>query len=816
MNTPQPCYHCALPVPPGSRFTAVVLGETRELCCPGCQAVAEAIVAGGLESYYQHRSEASANPETLPVQLTDELALYDRPDMQQSFVRHEGELAETTLLMEGISCAACGWLIEKQLRSLPAVAEARLNLSNHRLQVRWADAELPLSTLLAELRQIGYVAHPYQADQASEQLAAQNRLALRQLGVAGLLWFQAMMATMATWPEFNIDLSPEMHTILRWVALFLTTPIVFYSCAPFFKGAMRDLRTRHLTMDVSVSLAIGSAYIAGIWTSVTGVGELYFDAVGMFALFLLAGRYLERRARERTAAATAQLVNLLPASCLRLASDGQSERILLSELRTGDRVLVHPGSVLPADGRILDGQSSIDESLLTGEYLPQPRQTGDAVTAGTLNVEGALTVEVQALGQDTRLSAIVRLLERAQAEKPRLAEIADRAAQWFLLFSLIAAAAIGLLWWQLDASRAFWIVLSMLVATCPCALSLATPTALTAATGTLHKLGLLLTRGHVLEGLNQIDTVIFDKTGTLTEGRLALRAIRPLAGLDSDQCLALAAALENRSEHPIARAFGRAPLAAEQVQSTPGLGLEGQVGEQRLRIGQPGFVCELSRAATPPMPDEPGQWLLLGDTRGPLAWFVLDDRLRADAPALLAACKARGWRTLLLSGDSSPMVSSVATELGIDEARGGLRPDDKLAVLQQLHRQGRKVLMLGDGVNDVPVLAAADISVAMGSATDLAKTSADAVLLSNRLDALIHAFDLARRTRRVIIENLVWAALYNGLMLPFAALGWITPVWAAVGMSISSLTVVLNALRLTRQPKLQVFDATPDTRPLPA
>jgi Cu2+-exporting ATPase len=675
---------------------------------------------------------------------------------------------------------------------------------------------LPLSQVLSELRHIGYAAHPYQADRASEQLASENRLALRQLGVAGLLWFQAMMATMATWPEFNIDLSPELHTILRWVALFLTTPIVFYSCAPFFKGAMRDLRTRHLTMDVSVSLAIGSAYIAGIWTSITGVGELYFDAVGMFALFLLAGRYLERRARERTAAATAQLVNLLPASCLRLSADGQSERILLSELRVGDQVLVHPGAILPADGKILDGQSSIDESLLTGEYLPQPRTLGDAVTAGTLNVEGALTVEVLALGQDTRLSAIVRLLDRAQAEKPRLAEIADRAAQWFLLLTLIASACIGLLWWELDSSRAFWIVLAMLVATCPCALSLATPTALTAATGTLHKLGLLLTRGHVLEGLNQIDTVIFDKTGTLTEGRLALRSIRPLGALDSDQCLGLAAALENRSEHPIARAFGRAPLAAEEVHSTPGLGLEGVVGEQRLRIGQPGFVCELSGAAIPLMPGEAGQWLLLGDNAGPLAWFVLDDRLRADAPALLEACRARGWRTLLLSGDSSPMVASVAAELGIDEARGGLRPDDKLQVLQQLHKEGRKVLMLGDGVNDVPVLAAADISVAMGSATDLAKTSADAVLLSNRLDALVQAFSLARRTRRVIIENLLWAGLYNGLMLPFAALGWITPVWAAVGMSISSLTVVLNALRLTRLPSTPAASATPETRPLPA
>jgi Cu2+-exporting ATPase len=320
----------------------------------------------------------------------------------------------------------------------------------------------------------------------------------------------------------------------------------------------------------------------------------------------------------------------------------------------------------------------------------------------------------------------------------------------------------------------------------------------------------------VLEGLNQIDTVIFDKTGTLTEGRLALRSIRPLGPLDSDQCLSLAAALENRSEHPIARAFGRAPLAAEEVHSTPGLGLEGVVGAQRLRIGQPNFVCELSGAAVPLMPDEAGQWLLLGDNVGPLAWFVLDDRLRADAPALLAACKARGWRTLLLSGDTSPMVASVAAELGIDEARGGLRPDDKLQVLQQLHKEGRKVLMLGDGVNDVPVLAAADISVAMGSATDLAKTSADAVLLSNRLDALVQAFSLARRTRRVIIENLLWAGLYNGLMLPFAALGWITPVWAAVGMSISSLTVVLNALRLTRMPSAPVLNATPETRPLPA
>lgn len=796
------CYHCTLPVPAGGRFVASVLGERRDFCCPGCQAVAEAIVAGGLERYYLHRSEASINPQVLPTPLADEQALFDRPDVQATFVRHghgdDSAVADTTLMIEGITCAACGWLIERHLRTLPAVVEARLNLSNHRLHLRWHDVTLPLSEVLSELRSIGYAGHPYQADKATEHLARENRRSLRQLGVAGLLWFQAMMATMATWPEFNLDLSPEMHTILRWVAMFLTTPIVFYSCAPFFKGALRDLRARHLTMDVSVSLAIGAAYLAGLWTAVTGVGELYFDAVGMFALFLLTGRYLERRARERTSAATAQLVNLLPSSCLRLDADGQTERVLTDQLRLHDRVLVQPGAMLPADGRIIEGRSSIDESLLTGESLPQPRQAGDAVTAGTANVDSVLTVEVLALGADTRLCAIVRLLERAQSEKPPLAQVADRAAQWFLLISLVLAACVGLLWWQLDAARAFWIVLAMLVATCPCALSLATPTALTAATGTLHSLGLLLTRGHVLEGLNRVDTVIFDKTGTLTEGRLTLRAIRSLGALSSDDCLSLAAALESRSEHPIARAFGQTPLTAEGVVATPGLGLEGQVNGRLLRIGQPAFVCALSGGAVPMMPNEPGQWLLLGDNTQALAWLVLDDRLRDDAAVLVRACKQRGWQTLLLSGDSSPMVSSVAAQLQIDDTRGSLRPDDKLAILQQLRTEGRTILMIGDGVNDVPVLAAADISIAMGSATDLAKTSADAVLLSNRLLVLVDAFGLARRTRRIILENLAWAGLYNGLVLPFAALGWVTPLWAAAGMSVSSLVVVLNALRLTR------------------
>jgi Cu2+-exporting ATPase len=797
-NLPLPCYHCALPVPAGQRWRATVLEQTRDFCCPGCQAVAEAIVANGLAPFYQHRSDASQNPRALPAQPPDELALFDREDVQRPFVRELDDGREITLMVEGISCAACGWLIEKHLRALPEVREARLNLSSQRLHLRWHAEALPLSQVLGGLRRIGYAAWPWQADQASERLAADNRRALRQLGVAGLLWFQAMMATMATWPEFNLDLSPQLHTILRWVAMLLTTPIVFYSCRPFFLGAARDLRRRQLGMDVSVALAIGGAYGAGLWTSRTGQGELYFDAVGMFALFLLSGRYLERRARARTAQATTQLVNLLPASCLRLDEHGHGHRVLLGEMRPGQRVLVPAGALIGVDGHILDGQSRVDEALLSGESLPQWRGPGARVTGGTLNIDSALTVEVLAVGAHTQLSAMVRLLERAQAEKPRLARIADQAAHYFVVVSLALAVAVGLFWWHWAPTRAFWVVLAMLVATCPCALSLATPTALVAATGSLQRLGLLLSRGHVLEGLGRIDTLIVDKTGTLTEGRLRLRAVQPLGGLSADACLALAAALENHSEHPIARAFGRAEQAAEQVRSVPGLGLEGRVEGRLLRIGAADFVCALSATPVPRAPDRPGQSLLLGDRKGALAWLLLDDPVRGDADRLLQACRARGWRILLLSGDRSAHVAAVAAELGIDDARGGLDSKAKLAVLRGLQAEGRKVLVLGDGVNDAPVLAAADISVAMGSGTDLARVSADAVLLGSHLGALVDAFDLAARTRRVIAQNLTWAVLYNGLMLPFAALGWVTPLWAALGMSVSSLTVVLNALRLTR------------------
>ena len=802
MTQPTPCYHCGEPVPAGSSWFSTILGEQRAMCCPGCQAVADAIVAGGLESYYTHRTENSANPEALPQALQDELEMLDRSDVQQRYVRSDGDQQQIELLIEGISCAACGWLIEKRLMQMPGVGEATLNLGNNRLNLAWDATQTRLSVLLGEIKRIGYAAHPYEPDKASEQIARENRQYLRRLGLAGLMFMQVMMATMALWDGFNQDVTPAMAVTLRWAALILTTPVVLYSCAPFFRGAWRDLKNRRLSMDVSVSMAIGSAYAAGIWATLTSSGEIYFDSVVMFAFFLLAGRYLERRARQRTVESTAKLVNLLPPSTLRVDAEGQPQRIMLEEVQPGDLLEVKPGESIPADGVITRGVSSIDESALSGEYLPLAKQVGDRVTAGTLNVEGPLQIQVSAVGTDTRLSAIVRLLERAQADKPRLARLADQVAQYFLITVLVSIVLVGGAWWWLvNGETAFWIIIAMLVATCPCALSLATPTALTTATGSLQKLGLLITRGHVLEGLNKIDTVILDKTGTLTEGRMTLERIVAFPGQDGERALQLARMIESRSEHPIARAFGRSATQAESVTSHPGQGLEGRCDGQLLRIGKPTYVAELGDWAAPALPDEAGQWLLIGDASGPLAWFVLNDRLRSDANQLISQLKGRGLRVVLLSGDHAPVVERMARQLGIAEAIGNATPADKLAFVQQLQQDGAQVLMLGDGVNDVPVLASANISVAMGEASDLAKTSADAVLLSSRLQALDDTFTVARRTRRIMIQNLFWAGAYSAGVLPLAAIGLISPALAAAGMSASSLLVVLNALRLNRLPR---------------
>ncbi|GGB89994.1 cation-transporting P-type ATPase [Marinobacterium zhoushanense] len=801
------CYHCGLTVPTGSHFVTRIDGKERQMCCPGCLAVAQTIVDGGLDNFYRHRDNQNAKNERArndsAGQRALELSLFDDPEVQQSFVHTADDATrEALLVIEGITCAACVWLLEHHLKKQPGVTDASVNLTTHRARLNWDDSETKLSTLLAEVDRIGYQAHPYQPNSEEQLLARERKRAVRRLGVAGVGTMQVMMLAAALYAgDMSASMEGRIVDFIRWASFVLATPVALYSARPFYDAALRDLRTRQLSMDVPVSLAIIAAYCASAWATVTGSGEVYFDSVTMFTFFLLVGRFMEMQARHRTGRAGNALLNLLPNSAIRLV-DGDEQLVPAAQLRQGDRVLVKPGHTIPADGLVRKGQTSVDESALTGEYLPLSRSVDDAVVGGTQNIEHPIEIEVTETGGESRLSTIVRMLDRAQAEKPAVARIADRVSRYFVAATLITAAVVASSWWFIDPSSAFWITLSVLVVTCPCALSLATPTALTTATGTLRTRGVLISRGHVLESFATATHIVFDKTGTLTEGNLQIHEVKPLSNDPEQTLLNIAAALEAESEHPIARAF--IPFTAhraEAVKNHLGLGLEGVVNGVRYRIGQPKFAAELVADAMPALPGEDGLWLLLCSEYSALCWFRLDDQIRPEARSAVDTLGQLGLRSVMLTGDSSASAERVADALHIDKLYKGVSPEQKLQILNQLAGEGAEVIMVGDGINDIPALAGARVSVAMAGATDLAKTNADAVLIANDLTRLVEAVRLARKTRLIIRQNLAWAALYNLLALPLAATGFIAPYMAAIGMSASSLVVVGNALRLSRRPK---------------
>jgi len=796
------CFHCGLPVPGGSDYRVTILGGERPMCCHGCQAVAEAIVAGGLERFYEHRTTVSQRPDDLVPEQLRRLDLYDQPRLQEGFVEvDERHLKSASLILEGITCAACVWLSERHVRTLPGVVEFHVNYSTHRARVRWDESRVRLSEILKAIAAIGYVAHPYDPGRQDTVYRQERQRALRRLAVAGLCAMQVMMLS---WSLYAMDYDSsdvgDMRTFMRWISALLTVPVVAYSSQTFFVAAWRELRQGRLGMDVPVSLAILLAFVASLWATATHGPDVYYDSVAMFAFFLLTGRYLEMGARHGAGQAAEALVRLLPATATRLRA-GAEEMVAVAELVPGDQVLIRPGETVPADGTVIDGRSSVDESLLTGESLPRPRGVGDGLVGGSTNVESPLEMRVDKVGDDTVVSAIVRLLDRAQAEKPRLAMLADRVAAWFVGALLLVALAVAVWWWPVDPTKAFYVTLSVLVVTCPCALSLATPVALVAATGSLTRLGLLTTRGHALETLARATHVVFDKTGTLTRGELRLNGVRMLGAVTRERALAVAAALERRSEHPVGRvlvAVGGNGLAAEEVVATPGEGVEGVVEGLRYRVGKPTYVAALSGAPADLGEDPTATRVVLGDERGLLAEFTLRDELRPDARATLQRLRWLGLKVELLSGDAAGAVSHVAKELDVADWRAGASPPQKLDRIRDLQQQGAIVAMVGDGVNDAPVLARANVSVAMGSGTQLAHASADMVILSERLENLATGVAAARKTRRIIRENLLWALLYNVVAVPLAAAGWVTPWMASIGMSVSSLVVVLNALRLKR------------------
>lgn len=822
------CYHCGAPVPDKAPWYIQLDDEQHPLCCPGCEAVAHAIVEGGLESYYRFRTELPERPDTRKTARADTWAVFDDPELQASFVHPDADgRVHATLAVEGITCAACAWLIEHRLNALTGVETSAVNLTHHRVRIGWDPQAVKLSRLLAEMAAIGYSAQPYEPDRAQKRLEHEERMTIRRLIVAAVGMMQVMMFSIPIYFAGSEGMSANFYALFHWLSLALATPVVLFSAQPFFRNALRDLKTRVLGMDVPVSIAIGGAWLASTWSVITGEGEVYFDSVAMFTFFLLFSRYIEARARRRDGQSGNAVSSVLPTSATRLDADDSEHIVPANRLAKGDRVLIRPGQDVPADGTIEQGESSLDESMLTGEYLPVTRGNGQRVTGGSQNMENPLVVRVTHAGRNARIAGILDLTDRAFASRPRLAQMAARMAHLFVVRLLMVAAGVAMAWWFIDPSRMLWIVLSVLVVTCPCALALATPAALTAGHGQLKRRGVLVTRADALETLANATRVIFDKTGTLTRGEMQLADTRPLdARLSAPQARALAAALEARSEHPIARAFRPyrdATLAASEIHNTTGQGLEGNIQGAHWRLGKPDFAsaapgaspgesCDETSAAkaasdTPAAPDS-GQWLLLTENGRPRAWFRLQDSVRNDAATTVASLKARGLEVELLSGDNREAVGALAAELEIPDWRAGQTPADKLQRLQTLQEAGERVVMVGDGINDVPVLAGADVAIAMNGATDLARTRADAVLLSPRLSRIAEAVEIARATRRIMRQNMAWSVCYNVAALPLAAAGLVPPWLAAIGMSASSLVVVTNALRLTRWKTRPVVQAS--------
>ena len=809
----QTCYHCGLPIPADANYAVDIDSTRQSMCCAGCQAVAQTIVDSGLVDYYRHRDAMPESPrEALPPSLA-ELGVFDHPEVQRNFVRTvtggDGtQRREAALILEGITCAACVWLNESHLRRQPGITAVEINYTTRRARVTWDDRVTQLSAILEAIAAIGYRAHPYDVSRSEEVARKERKAALWRLFVAGFGMMQVMMYAVPVYLADG-DMTADIEQLMRWASLILTTPVMLYSAAPFFTSAVRELGLRRVGMDVPVALGIGAAFAASVWATLTASGEVYFDSVTMFVFFLLSGRYLEMMARQKAARSVETLARAIPAFATLLPrwlqGDGSTMRqVAVAELAVSDHVLVKPGETVPADGAVVSGESSTDESLLTGESRPVPKRAGDGLIGGSVNVASPLVMRVERIGAETRLAAIQRLMERAASERPRLVESADRIAGRFVLGLIVLAAVTAATWLWLEPSRALWIFVAVLVVSCPCALSLATPAALTVATGVLARHGVLVTRGHAIEALARADRFVFDKTGTLTYGRMTVVRVLPLRGSEAE-AMAVATALERGSEHPVAKALARGEPGGGPVvdclRAIPGSGVEGEIAGVTWRLGSPAFVAALNGQEPPAavLPDGGGDTIVaLGDSHRWVAIFHLSDAVREEAASAVHGLVRQGVKLHILSGDAQQAVDDVARRLGIPDAHGGLVPEGKHAFLRRLQADGETIAMVGDGVNDAPVLAQAQVSVAMGGGADLARANADVVLLGSDLGALPQGVGIARRTLAVVRQNLAWSFAYNFIAIPLAMFGWITPWMAGIGMSASSLLVVLNALRLQR------------------
>jgi len=801
------CFHCGANLTGASDLQVVVDGTRRPVCGPDCHATTQTILKKGLGDFYRFRDAPTAAGNAADTNR-ERWTSYDRPALQKEFVSVAEDGTRTAhLLVNGVRCAACAWLIERVVATISGVKGLSVNPVTTRTDISFDPNKVNLSELLSQIARLGYTPCPHTEDEAERIATEERHRTLRRLIVAGLGMMQVTSYAVALYMGAFQTMDPGIEQFLRLISLLVATPVVLYSGSPFFAGAWRDMKTRSPGMDVPVALAIGGAYAASVWNSLTGQGEVYFDSATMFVFFLSVARYLELAGRHRVLGLTDAFARHIPRVATRIV-DGRYREVGVMELVPGDLVLVRPGQAFPADGILEAGIVHVDESLLTGESRPVLKQAGDRIVAGGINQRSAATLRIDRVGANTALAQISHLMTAAQREKPRLVQLADRVASRFVTGVLFAAAVVGAAWWAVEPDRAFAVVLAVLVVTCPCALALATPAAFTVASGALARRGFLLRRAGAIEELDRVTDVLFDKTGTLTDRNIMLRRVETYGWVTEDRALGIAAALEAHSEHPLASAFKNHKIAdgVSNVTAYPGEGLEGLIHGRRYRIGTGGFIAALTSSADPNrMVANPAtQNVFLGDENGVVARFEIAESVRVGAVDAVATLAGRGIRSMIASGDRPQPVRMLAEQLGIDTYRAELRPADKLSLVRDLQAQGKTIAMVGDGINDSPVLAGANVSVAMGSGTSLAQHSADCVLLSENLTTLIDAFDVARRTMVVVRQNLAWALCYNLVALPLAATGVLTPWMAALGMSASSLIVTMNALRLSRSPTITV------------
>ncbi len=798
------CYHCGLPVPERALWRAVVLGAPRDFCCAGCRAIAETIATEGLDDYYRLRTDP-APPPVVGDDDTEGDALAD----EALAPAWHGALREASLYLDGARCPACLWLNESRLRALDGVASAEANWTAQTVRVRWDPERVALAQILAAVRRIGYRARPVDPGHRQGLDAEARRHDGARLIFAGFVGMMVMNLALAAYLVGGPDAAgrlPLWETYARWSCLAAALALLLYPGREFFSGAARDLRNRRAGMDVPIAIGLAAAFSASAVATVGGSGPVYFDAIGMLVPAVLLARAFETRARTRAAAGLDRYAAVSASFARRLDAGEREARVPASALAPGDRIRVPPGETVPADGVLL-AVAELDEAVLTGEPWPRRRAAGETVAAGSVARGAPVVLRVTAAAGDSALAQIRRLVERGLANRPPYVLLADRAAAVLVVTVLVAAAATLAGRLILTPASALPATIAVLIVTCPCALALAAPVALAITAGRLTAIGVLSTRGDALERLAAADVAVFDKTGTLTAGTSSLERVDAFGGLTKAEALRIAAALETVSTHPAARAIAAAhsgaPATAVRAAEPAGEGIAGDVDGERWRIGTPEFAsagAELPADAIAAIDRARDDGLLpvvLEDAHGRGAVFALAERWRDDAGGIAAALRAEGLRRVaLLSGDTPERAARIGRALGFDEALGGMSAADKLTWVGERARAGDRVLFVGDGWNDAPALAGASVSVSLAEAPRAPRASSDFLLLGRGLDALARARGIARRAKHVLVQNLIWALAYNVLAVPLAAAGRVPPWAAALGMSASSLLVVVNALRL--------------------